>query len=155
MSTFLAQTTTLTQDLVIKWSPHLPLELSGYYQRGHSLPARAFTGRSSHRIVFLCVFVFAVLPARALSFSIRTFVFPARALVVFFMIAVCPARALASGTQNSILPAWALTDVSAVLSDCYFTSAGAHVKAWICGFTSVAATDLFAHYFMCLGADKR
>ena len=75
-----------------------------------SLPARAFAQGSSQRIVFLCVYVSAVLPARALSFSIRTFVFPARALVVFFMIAVRPARALASGTQNSILPARALTN---------------------------------------------
>ena len=126
MSTFLAQTTTLTQDLVIKWSPHLPLELSGYYQRGHSLPARAFTGRSSHRIVFLCVFVFAVLPARALSFSIRIIVFPERALVLFFLIAVCPARALVSGTHtcNPILQTWALADVLGCFSGWYVTSAG-------------------------------
>ena len=93
------------------------------YERGHSL-------RGPVRELCFCVFLmFAVLPARALSFSIRVFVFPARALFVFFLIAVCPARALASGTQNSILPAWALTDVSAAFSDCYFTSAGAHVKA--------------------------
>ena len=96
----------------------------------------------------MCVYVSAVLPAPALSFSIRTFVFPARALVVFFMIAVCPARALASGTQNSILPARALTDFFwCFFSDCYFTGAGAHVRAWICGFTSVAPIDLLARYF--------
>ena len=93
------------------------------YQRGRSArgPVR--------ELCFCCFFVFAILPARAFSFSMSVFVFPARVLFVFFLIAVCPARALASGTQNSILPAWALTDVSAVFSDCYFTSAGAHVEA--------------------------
>ena len=119
------------------------------YQHGRSL-------KGPVRELCFCVFLmFAVLPARALSFSIRVYDFPTRALFVFFLIAVCPARALASGTQNSILPAWATTHVSLFSRIYYFTSAGAHVKAWICGFTSVAATDLFAHYFMCLGADKR
>ena len=97
--------------------------------------------------MFLCVYVSAVLPARAIIFSIRTFVFPAWTLVVFFMIAVCPAQALASGTQNSILPARALTDFFSVFSDCYFTGAGAHVRAWICGSTS-SPIDLLARYFI-------
>ena len=57
------------------------VQLSGYYRRGPSLPARAFAQGSSQRIVFLCVYVSAVLPARALIFSIRTFVFPAWTLV--------------------------------------------------------------------------
>ena len=73
----------ITLDLVIKWSPPPPSQPGGCYRRGPSLPARAFAQGSSQRIVFLCVFVSAVLPARALSFSSRTFVFAARALVVF------------------------------------------------------------------------
>ena len=110
-SLFSASFPPLLVFLSLNGPPPPPSELSGYYRRGPFLPARASAQGSSQRIGFLCVFVSAVLPARALRFSIRTFVFAARALVVFFMNAVCPARTLASGTQDSILPARAPTDV--------------------------------------------
>ena len=54
-------------DLVIKWSPPPPSELSGYYRRGPSLPPRACAQGSSQGIVCLRVCCFASAGAQLLD----------------------------------------------------------------------------------------